>query len=832
VIAPPRSGSTEGPPPPRGGSPPPGGLLPPPPPAAGSPARRRPWGWGRLLLGALIVLLCAAGASATFVVEQVHSLSDALKQNGSFNIASNVLATASPGAPETLLLVGDDTRKGFKYYRGYVPNLANEMLLVRLDPSKPYISMMSIPRELMATIYNGNGREVYINGLPQNRLNSALSVGGSNLSAGIAALLKTIQIDLGLSVNHVVVATFYTFQRAVNEMGCVYTTVDQRYYNDNLGTPGTNYQSINLQPGYQKLCGQQALAFVSYRHTDTSLVRDARDQSFLLDVKKQYGPTLIDNATNFERIFGQAVKTDAGLQSQGEILNLLSMLVSMSSKHVRQVHFQANLQATGSNPCSCDTATQQQIKDSVDAFLYGGSPVPPAQSVTAQANAVHSGKAIAQLPLTPTAAGAQAQARAAALKLAFPLEYPAVEDRAGSFIAPTLRVYEIKAPDGNLYPAYVAVFKAGPLGQYYDVQGMTWTTAPQFDSPDQVIHVGGRSYFLYYDGSNLRMIAWYEHHAVYWVRNTLIDSLPNGEMLAIAEQTQPFAGIHATPTQPRVIHLSDAGVPTRVVPRTPLSVKQEAGGIAALITLVALPLLAFLGLRRVVQVRATRKYVLSGGERGRRPAGPRGLTGLPLERDPLAGLGRLGGLGRPALAGAAGGGGMGGGGAGGAAGSWPGRPSAASGRWLGSPTVYRESALRRPAAIAALLAVLAVAAGGAAAAVILTRHHHPPVVRRVRRSVIPVLPTAPVVVLNATQTPDAAHRLALALEAKHVKVAGVGNLSQTLPPGDQIQYAPGDRGQAELLAHLLGLPATALAPLDPEVSAAAGSNPQVVVVIT
>ena len=75
------------------------------------------------------------------------------------------------------------------------------------------------------------------------------------------------------------------------------------------------YQEINLQPGYQKMCGEQALQFVSYRHGDTSLVRDARDQSFLLDVKKQYGPTLAANVGKFEQIFGQAVQTDPGLHS-------------------------------------------------------------------------------------------------------------------------------------------------------------------------------------------------------------------------------------------------------------------------------------------------------------------------------------------------------------------------------------------------------------------------------------------------------------------------------------------------------------------------------------
>ena len=45
-----------------------------------------------------------------------------------------------------------------------VPHLANEMLLVRLDPNKPWISMMSIPRELWVPIYTSPGLRTYATG--------------------------------------------------------------------------------------------------------------------------------------------------------------------------------------------------------------------------------------------------------------------------------------------------------------------------------------------------------------------------------------------------------------------------------------------------------------------------------------------------------------------------------------------------------------------------------------------------------------------------------------------------------------------------------------------
>src|SRR5205814_4132276 len=188
-------------------------------------------------------------------------LRDALSQNGALRVAPGSLASGGWGDPQTMLLVGDDQRSLTKYYHVAVPHLANEMLLVRLDPSKPYISMMSIPRELAVPIRRHNGAK-YV-----GRLNSAYTY-------GIPTLLSTIKRALGLRVNHVIVITFGRFRRAVGRMGCVYSTVDRRYFHVNV-PGGEQYQEVNLQPGYQKLCGAQALQFVSYRHDDTSLVRDA-----------------------------------------------------------------------------------------------------------------------------------------------------------------------------------------------------------------------------------------------------------------------------------------------------------------------------------------------------------------------------------------------------------------------------------------------------------------------------------------------------------------------------------------------------------------------------
>jgi len=108
------------------------------------PPRRRWWLAKRFLLGALGVVLLSGGGTAVVALNEVSKVVEALGQNRAVKLAPKVLAPTSRGAPETLLLVGDDRRPPPKSNpnRFVVPH-SNEMLLVRLDPNKPWISMLS-----------------------------------------------------------------------------------------------------------------------------------------------------------------------------------------------------------------------------------------------------------------------------------------------------------------------------------------------------------------------------------------------------------------------------------------------------------------------------------------------------------------------------------------------------------------------------------------------------------------------------------------------------------------------------------------------------------------
>ena len=742
-----------------------------------------------MVLGCVIVLLATAAVTAVAVLEQVHTFVQDISANRPLAVRSGALAQSSYGQPETLLMVGNDTRSGFKYYRGFVPNLANEMLLVRIDPSKPFISMLSLPRELWVKITEPNGVSY------QNRLNSAYTF-------GTTTLLRTIRQVTGLSANHVIATTFPQFEKAVNKLGCVYATIDERYFHDNaLG--GSQYQNVDLLPGYQCLNGSQAEQFVSYRHNDTSQIRDARDQSFLLAVKQQYGPRLAGNIGEFEKVFGATVQTDTGLRSSTEILNLANLLISAAGLRVRQVHFQTSA-CIATCPAGDLTATPQQIQDSVHNFLFGGD-VTPTRQVAAISHRISRRGGLSRLPLTPTPQDTIVSERADATKLPFTAEYPRVRDAGGSTFAvaarcsqvmqPCIRDYAIRAPDGNAYPIYAEVFSGGQVGQFYDVQGTTWTGAPLFAHPNQTVRVGRRSYELFYEGGHLTWIAWREYGAIYWVHNTLTDAIGNGELLAIAEQTAPVGAVRSTPAH---LTLRASSIPSGPLPTVKTPLLDSAGRVGGLITLLLVPVGLFVAFRSRRRVRALRHDLSASSQR---------VTALQTQlATAAAGHQRIVPTSVVAPA------------------SPPPAEFRSSAPLVGEYQRYRSRG--RLLVIAAALGVgLLLAAGAAYLALESNALGHKHDVRPQ-----PTL-AAPVAVLNAGHTPHAAHLLALELARARVHVVATANLGTASPSSYEILYTPGNAGQARQLAEILTAHHPRLAPIDTATAHAVGPAPKLVVVI-
>ncbi|MEA2273502.1 MAG: polyisoprenyl-teichoic acid--peptidoglycan teichoic acid transferase, partial [Solirubrobacteraceae bacterium] len=178
------------------------------------------------------------------------------------------------------------------------------------------------------------------------------------------------------------------------------------------------------------------------------------------------------------------------------------------------------------------TATPNQIARTVDEFLNVQSSKGPR---TGGASKKAPTKRRGQLApgLQRDRVNGEDQAISAAHKLPFPVYFPTLSV-VGSTYEKVPRTYDIYDRAHHLYRAYRIVVDAPGLGQYYGVQGMNWTAPPILDNPSETRRMAGRSYDLYYDGSRLRLVAWRTKRAVYWVSNTLLETITNRQMLGIA----------------------------------------------------------------------------------------------------------------------------------------------------------------------------------------------------------------------------------------------------------------------------------------------------------
>jgi hypothetical protein len=330
----------------------------------------------------------------------------------------------------------------------------------------------------------------------------------------------------------------------------------------------TDYSSIDLQPGYQKLCGSDALAFVRFRHTDTDIVRNARQQDFIRWAKDQYSQDqLISNRDKLVRIFGQHTQTDSDLHTTDGLINLFNLVAFMDGHTVKQIPFPAILlpcnpapvapAAAGTaaanaaqTPCYVD-ADQTAEQSAFTALMTPTVKKPASPQPAPAATPVRGTSAGAQPPPSDvTADVADGKAQAAALRTAgMPVYYPHYITPAGQYCTADSntctvqisssgsypRVYQIRDQQGNAHPAYRMTLAINPdLGEYYGIQGTTWQHPPLLNSPTSTSTVNGKQLLLYANGGKLSVVAWRTPWGVYWVSNTLTDTISNHQMVEIA----------------------------------------------------------------------------------------------------------------------------------------------------------------------------------------------------------------------------------------------------------------------------------------------------------
>ena len=330
----------------------------------------RVFGW--ILLALVVIVSGLGGGVYLYGHETLNSI--AAHTPGVVKSQKDLQApTASQ--PAVALLIGYDARAGAGGF-GAADSRSDTIMLVRADPQTNTLSLLSFPRDLQVPIYCDP-----TTALRTDRINSAWT-SCKNLNA--RGTLDTVEKLTGISVNYVITINFHGFKLLVNKLHGVYMQVDHRYYI----APHTGTAAINLEPGYQRLDGEEALDFVRFRHTDSDFYRLARQQLFLEALKDRLATNL--SVFDIPRVIG-ALKNNVeigrgggGAPSISEIQAYAGLAYHLGGGHLFRVTI-PNLQNCGFlNAQVC--AQPADIQAAVQSFEH------PDVSLPKRANAVALGR--------------------------------------------------------------------------------------------------------------------------------------------------------------------------------------------------------------------------------------------------------------------------------------------------------------------------------------------------------------------------------------------------------------------------------------------------------
>ena len=193
----------------------------------------------------VLVLLVLFGASAGYVYYQYkQGVNQSLEKinNGSTENNDNEAVYAFEGKKDqygatNILLLGSDAREGEKVSR------ADTIMIAHYNEDKGTYKLTSVMRDIYVSI-PGEGK---------HKINSAFMHGGPEL------MRKTIKENFDIDLQYYAIVDFQGFVQLIDEAfpNGVEINVEKRM---------EEYVDVPLEPGLQKLNGDQMLSFVRFRH--------------------------------------------------------------------------------------------------------------------------------------------------------------------------------------------------------------------------------------------------------------------------------------------------------------------------------------------------------------------------------------------------------------------------------------------------------------------------------------------------------------------------------------------------------------------------------------
>jgi LCP family protein required for cell wall assembly len=250
------------------------------------------FGWGkRIALGVGLIVLLLGG----WMYLGYRAFSEEVEK-ANRRITPQTRAALTPADailfnPQITLIAGSDSR-------GAVTDTgqrADSILLMRTDPDKGLLSLLSIPRDL----------RVPIPGSGENKINAAFSFGGPPL------LIRTVNALTGFRINHIVLVNFSGFRDLVDSLG----GIDIRSPRPVVSSRPFDGYKWRFPKGDLHLDGRRALAYARIRYTtnpaDTDVSRTKRQQQVMQAIaQKLASPSSVLNLPSVGRDIAKPLATD------------------------------------------------------------------------------------------------------------------------------------------------------------------------------------------------------------------------------------------------------------------------------------------------------------------------------------------------------------------------------------------------------------------------------------------------------------------------------------------------------------------------------------------
>ncbi|NHI20283.1 LCP family protein [Phycicoccus endophyticus] len=227
---------------------------------------------------AVVAVLAVGGGAGLLAAWRLNA--NITKVDVSDAIGTDRPTQAAPDAVN-ILLVGSDTRKGKGNNEiGMSPDdpgdHSDTNLLVHLSEDRTWASVVSIPRDSMTPAPPECSSDAPKTQWVTRQWNHNYQIGG------IGCLIRTLEGNTGVYVDHYAVVDFRGFQDMVDALGGVEVCTEEAIDDEDSG--------LQLSAGTHTLQGEQALAYVRVRKSvgdGSDLGRIKRQQAFLSSVAQE-----------------------------------------------------------------------------------------------------------------------------------------------------------------------------------------------------------------------------------------------------------------------------------------------------------------------------------------------------------------------------------------------------------------------------------------------------------------------------------------------------------------------------------------------------------------